>query len=206
MDEGGTLFLDEIGELPLSLQSRLLRVLETGEVRRVGAETARQVDFRLVCATHRDLRAMVAEGAFREDLYFRIARLVIDLPPLRERAVDIQPIAERLLAELTGALGPRELSDEALARLVAHSWPGNVRELRNVVSAAAAATVGTRIEREDIERALCRIGGGARVPLTDETVQSVLARYRGNLSAAARALGMPRSTLRDRARQCARER
>lgn len=198
--EGGTLFLDEIGELPLELQARLLRVLETWEVRRLGSESARRVDVRLVCATHRDLRAMVAEGRFRQDLYYRIHQLPIALPPLRCRPEDVEPLARHFLTSHEGELGPRELSREAVAVLVAQKWPGNVRELRNVVVAAAARCMGRVITDDDVLDALRRSGvDKPEVPL-DEVVEAVRAHY-GNVAAAARALGMPRSTVRDRVRR-----
>jgi transcriptional regulator with AAA-type ATPase domain len=198
--DGGTLFLDEIGELPLALQARLLRVLESGEVRRVGAESARRVNVRLVCATHRDLRAMAGEGRFRSDLYFRIARSVIELPPLRARLEDVEPIAGHVLQGLAAMLGQKALSQEAVERLRGYSWPGNVRELRNVVSAAGASTLGATIERTDIECALMRLGA-LDVPLSQETIDDALQQHSGNISAAARSLGVPRTTLRDRLRR-----
>jgi transcriptional regulator with AAA-type ATPase domain len=198
--DGGTLFLDEIGELPLALQARLLRVLESGEVRRVGAESARRVSVRLVCATHRDLRAMAATGTFRADLYFRIARSVIELPPLRARLDDVAPIAAHVLGGLVPIVGEKVLSCEAIDRLRGYSWPGNVRELRNVVSAAAASTTGLSIERADIELALSRLGA-RDVELSQQTVDDAVAQHGGNISAAARALGVPRTTLRDRVRR-----
>ncbi|AUX23960.1 chemotaxis protein CheY [Sorangium cellulosum] len=136
--EGGTLLLDEIGELPSKVQARLLRFLQTGEVRRVGASRARRVDVRLVAATHRDLMAMVREGSFRSDLYFRLRVLEIRLPPLRERAGDAVRIAESLLerhARATGQL-PLTLSPEARAAIAAARWPGNVRELENAIHRA----------------------------------------------------------------------
>ncbi|MGK4003864.1 sigma-54 dependent transcriptional regulator [Sorangium sp. So ce1036] len=136
--EGGTLLLDEIGELPSRVQARLLRFLQTGEVRRVGASRARRVDVRLIAATHRDLVAMVREGSFRSDLYFRLRVLEIRLPPLRERAGDAVRIAESLLerhARATGRL-PLTLSPEARAAIAAARWPGNVRELENAIHRA----------------------------------------------------------------------
>ena len=196
--DGGTLFLDEIGELPLALQARLLRVLESGEVRRVGAESARKVDVRVVCATHRDLRAMVIEGTFRQDLYFRIARIVLEVPPLRTRTEDMRLLADHFLRELSPVVGPKQLTDPAFARLRSHFWPGNVRELRNVLSAAAFASASQRIERADLERVIERLGGaGARGPTADG-LREALEQHNGNVSAAARALGMSRTTLRDR--------
>jgi transcriptional regulator of acetoin/glycerol metabolism len=196
--DGGTLFLDEIGELPLALQARLLRALESGEVRRVGAESARKVDVRVVCATHRDLRAMVAEGAFRQDLYFRIARVVLEVPPLRARGDDMVLLASHFLSELAPVVGPKQLSEQALVRLRGHTWPGNVRELRNVLSAAAFASAAPRIERAEFERALDRLGATATRGPSADNLREVIEQHGGNVSAAARALGLSRSTLRDR--------
>jgi DNA-binding NtrC family response regulator len=196
--DGGTLFLDEIGELPVALQARLLRVLESGEVRRVGSESARQVDVRVVCATHRDLRAMVHEGRFRQDLYFRIARIVLEVPPLRARLDDIGALTQHVLRELAPIVGGCELTESAMALLRTYPWPGNVRELRNVLSAAAALGCSPQIDRADVERALERVGaqGGPRV--TADTLRQAVEHHGGNLSAAARAMGVARSTLRDR--------
>jgi len=133
---GGTLFLDEIGELPLDLQPKLLRVLELGEVKRVGASRPVTVDVRVVAATHRDLRARVRAGRFREDLFYRLCVVPVTVPPLRQRGGDVRALAEAFLH----AASPRGLllrwSDEALARLEAYDWPGNVRQLRNVVQRA----------------------------------------------------------------------
>jgi transcriptional regulator with AAA-type ATPase domain len=198
---GGTLFLDEIGELPLECQARLLRVLESGELRRVGGESTLRVDVRLVCATHRDLRAMVADGRFREDLYYRIARLVLEVPALRSRPEDVRALARHFLRQVRGELGVRELSSDAEARLVAYDWPGNARELRNVLCAAACATTAPWIDEQDVDRALRRVGGRHPARGQDaEAVQRAVVAYQGNLSAAARALGIPRTTLRDRLR------
>jgi transcriptional regulator with AAA-type ATPase domain len=195
---GGSLFLDEIGELPLELQARLLRVLETGEIRRVGAERTIAVDVRLVCATHRDLRAMVADGSFRQDLYYRIARLVLEVPALRARRDDIPALAQHFLRQVASEVGGRELTAEAHTRLLNYDWPGNARELRNVLCFAAASS-GPYIEASDIERALIRLGdlGVSRLPAS-ETCRLTVAQYGGNKTAAARALGIPRTTLRDR--------
>jgi DNA-binding NtrC family response regulator len=195
----GTLFLDEIGELPLDLQARLLRVLETGELRRVGGEAPVHVNVRLVCATHRDLRAMVADGAFRQDLFYRIARLIVQVPALRQRPEDLRALCGHFLRQITRELGPRTLSDAALSRLLAHDWPGNARELRNVLC-AAASTSGGAIEAHDVERALGYVGGGVPRGVDPEALRRAVAEHAGNLAAAARSLGMPRTTLRDRLR------
>jgi transcriptional regulator with AAA-type ATPase domain len=199
---GGTLFLDEIGELPMSLQSRLLRVLETWTIRRVGGESELPVDVRLVCATHRDLAQMVQAGSFRQDLYYRLANLVLQVPPLAERAEDIVALARHFVRVLARELGGRKLSSAAEARLLLHPWPGNVRELRNVLCAAAALGAGPQLDVQDIERALARVSGPLAAAAPDpEAMQRAVARYGGNLSAASRALNVPRSTLRDRMRK-----
>ena len=136
---GGTLFLDEVGDMPLGMQSRLLRVLQERRVTRIGAESPTPVDFRLVCATHRDLPAMVRSGHFREDLYYRINVIAIRIPPLRDRREDILWLADRMLSELARRPGTaKTLSLEAQQRLYAHSWPGNVRQLNHVLRRAIA--------------------------------------------------------------------
>ena len=136
--DGGTLFLDEIGELTAAAQSRLLRVLQDGEIRRVGATASRRVDVRLVAATHRDLEQMVRDGSFREDLYYRLEVMEIRLPPLRDRGEDVPLLAEYLLDEAcTRMKRPRlGFTAEAGAALRAHRWPGNVRELKNAIERA----------------------------------------------------------------------
>ncbi|MCP4997131.1 MAG: sigma-54-dependent Fis family transcriptional regulator [Gammaproteobacteria bacterium] len=136
--EGGTLFLDEIGELPLAAQARLLRVLQNGEIRRVGSEQSRQVDIRLIAATHRDLKQRVQEGEFRSDLYFRLRVMELTLPPLRERGSDLQELAEYLLDKARTQLNrpPMTLSGDALNAIRQHNWPGNVRELENSLERA----------------------------------------------------------------------
>lgn len=141
---GGTIFLDEIGETSPAFQLRLLRVLQEGEVRPVGATRVVPVDVRVIAATHRDLEQRVRDGLFREDLYYRIACVTFTVPPLRERSGDIGPIARRLLAEIGPALGRGavRLGDDALAALLAYPWPGNIRELRNEISRAVALSEG----------------------------------------------------------------
>ncbi|MGJ7509907.1 sigma-54-dependent transcriptional regulator [Variovorax sp. GT1P44] len=150
---GGTLFLDEIGDMPLSMQARLLRVLQEHKVTRIGAEASTYVDFRLVCATHRDLPAMVRSGHFREDLYYRINVLTVQVPPLRERREDILWLADRMLRELTTASKQRialKLSLEAQQALFAHGWPGNARELNHVLRRALALGAGPTLEPYDL--------------------------------------------------------
>jgi transcriptional regulator with GAF, ATPase, and Fis domain len=139
--DGGTLFLDEIGEMSPGMQSRLLRVLQDGEVRPVGGESVRRVSVRVLCATHRDLEAMVAEGRFREDLYYRLAVMTLRLPPLRERAEDIPALVAHFI--LKHAEGPTpELDRRALSALSCHPWPGNVRQLENEIRRALVLADG----------------------------------------------------------------
>ncbi|MBI5512187.1 MAG: sigma 54-interacting transcriptional regulator [Deltaproteobacteria bacterium] len=150
---GGTLFLDEVGELDLGLQPKLLRVLENRELRRVGAEKTLPVDVRVVAATNRDLRHMVSNGAFREDLYYRLGVVTVELPPLRARREDIPLVAQALLdrfVEKNPAITARGFSKDALERLQAQPWPGNVRELRNTLERAAALADGAEILVEDL--------------------------------------------------------
>ena len=150
---GGTLFLDEVGDIPLLMQVKLLRLLESGTYRRVGSTELRHADVRVVSATHRHLRAMVADGRFREDLYYRLSTFPIALPPLRERVEDIPLLAVALLARVTPDRR-MALSADALALLQRCPFPGNVRELRNVLERAALLSDGVSIEAVHVERAL----------------------------------------------------
>jgi transcriptional regulator with GAF, ATPase, and Fis domain len=134
--DGGTLFLDEVGELPLELQAKLLRVLENGELKRVGSSRPFQVDVRMVAATNRDLLNEARRGRFRMDLYYRLSIVPLALPPLRERRKDIRQLAEHFLGVYTPRGQTVKFTPAALTRLQLHSWPGNVRELRNVVCRA----------------------------------------------------------------------
>lgn len=161
---GGTLFLDEVGELPLDLQPRLLRVLERREVRPLGAERTLDVDVRVVAATHRDLEAQVAEGTFREDLFYRLAEIVLHIPPLHARKEDIPLLAKALL--------PRNrVSSDAEAKLAALDYPGNVRELRNLLRRAAALADRGVIDAAAIEQAL--LVGARRPPVAAPTPEDV---------------------------------
>jgi len=161
--DGGTVFLDEIGELPSAAQASLLRVLEVGAFSRVGSNRELQVDVRIVAATHRDLEAMVEEGTFRSDLYYRLSGVVIEIPPLRERRDEIEPLARRFLHAANKANGRRAegISPETLALLEAYSWPGNVRELRNVIERAVVVTQGALLGPEDLP---VRVRTGGRSP------------------------------------------
>ena len=198
--DGGVLFLDEIGDMPERLQARLLRVLQDGEVTPVGGRPVR-VDFRLVAATHRDLAAAVAEGRFRADLYYRLRHLVLSLPPLRQRQ-PIDPIIDSLMTGFGAAETGIRLAPAAREALRRHDWPGNLRELANLLrTLVALAAPGTVIGIADLPADMTGSPTGA-VPdesdlraLTEEALGRALERHRGNVSAAARALGVHRSTL-----------
>jgi DNA-binding NtrC family response regulator len=149
---GGTVFLDEIGELPITLQAKLLHLLEAGEVTRLGSLAPRRVDVRVLSATNRDLQALMAEGAFRSDLYFRLAGVTVHIPPLRERPLDRDALADHFLACAAAALGrpQRVLSDAARRAIVAYPWPGNVREMRNTLERGVLLADGDVIEPEHL--------------------------------------------------------
>jgi DNA-binding NtrC family response regulator len=203
---GGTLFIDELGELPLDLQPRLLRVLERREVQVLGDDTAVRVDVRVVAATHRDLRALVTEGKFRKDLYYRLAGVVIDVPALRERAGDVVPLARTFLER---ARPGTRLSPGACARLEAHSWPGNVRELRAAMDRAAVLGRGPELTERDLmlepgPEAPATAGPGAgRGPrsleaVEREAIEEALRATGWNRNQAARILGIAAKTLREK--------
>merc|ERR1711974_325234 len=148
--DGGTLFLDEIGELPLEAQARLLRFIQEDEIRRIGSVESNKVDVRLICATHRDLKDMAHNGRFREDLYYRINVMKLELPPLCERGKDILEIAETLLSRRCEALGrgPLKFSPKAIQAITTYVWPGNIRELENAVERAVILCEGEEIDNE----------------------------------------------------------
>jgi DNA-binding NtrC family response regulator len=208
--DGGTLFLDEIGELPLDLQAKLLRALESGEVKRVGASRPLTVDARVVCATNRDLLAQVREGQFREDLYYRLCVIPLHLPPLRSRRGDVLALAEHFLRMFTPRNQTVSFTPAAVERLQAHSWPGNIRELRNVVHRGLLLRKGPAIDSGDItfDVELNRETGVAvpdLVPgmtleqmlgrLERQIVETALRRFNNNRERVARELGVARSTL-----------
>jgi DNA-binding NtrC family response regulator len=150
--DGGTLFLDEIGELPMEAQARLLRFIQEGEIRRIGSVQSRKVNVRLICATHRDLQRLAAEGGFRQDLFYRINVLRLSLPPLRERGKDILFLAERLLETQTARLGRDQmtLSPRAIQAITTYQWPGNVREMEHAIERAVILTEGSEIDNESL--------------------------------------------------------
>jgi two-component system response regulator PilR (NtrC family) len=206
---GGTLFLDEIGEMPTQLQAKLLRVLQSGELRRVGEVENRSVDVRVIAATHHDLRTSIAARRFREDLFFRLNVVPIEVPPLRERPTDIPLLAERFLAQLCQREGwpEKRISAAALAALVEYSWPGNVRELLNVVQHSAIFAEKGEIRPEDLPEAVYRrleppeeVSDAAErqlslAELEREYVLELLRRVGGNKKRAAELLQVPRRTL-----------
>jgi DNA-binding NtrC family response regulator len=201
MADGGTLFLDEIGNLSLSQQSRLLRVLQTGEFERVGSSRTRRADVRLLAATNADLRAEVAAGRFREDLLFRLNTIEVHLPPLRDRADDIPELAALFLGRYSSRYrkGSLRFSPDGLAALRAYGWPGNVRELDHVLERAVLMAPGDTVTAADL--GLRR--EAAPTSLDDMTLEEVeavlirkaLQRHDGNVSLAARDLGLSRSAL-----------
>jgi DNA-binding NtrC family response regulator len=203
--KGGTLFLDEIGELPLELQPQLLRVLENGEIRRVGGSESLSVDVRVVAATNRDLEAEVREGRFREDLFHRLHVLGLTLPSLTARSEDVPVLARHFIREFAPAGEVPALDDTALAKLRAHNWPGNVRELRNVIQRAVLMRAGDELSQDDITFTLTSFeekvatasarAGRTLAELEREAIESELRRAGGNRTRAAEALGISRSTI-----------
>jgi DNA-binding NtrC family response regulator len=145
--DGGTLFLDEIGELPLAAQARLLRFMQEGEIRRIGSVTSKRVDVRLICATHRNLAELAARSEFREDLFYRIDVLRLDIPALRERDGDIVAMANWFIDKQAAKLGvpAKPLSEDSRDALAAHRWPGNVRELQNVIERSLVMSQGAEL-------------------------------------------------------------
>jgi two-component system response regulator HydG len=203
---GGTLFLDEVGDIPLPLQAKLLRVLQEKAVRPVGGSHEVQLDLRLISATHQDLTAMVTEGRFREDLYYRLAVIPLRLPSLRERGEDIMLLATHFLERAAAALGKdlKGFDEAATGWLLRHRWPGNVRELENIVERAVTMAPGPQITLGDlhIEFAPPAPGSGATRPtlgeLEAEYIQRVLEESKGDKVVAARILGISVRTLQRR--------
>jgi DNA-binding NtrC family response regulator len=196
---GGTVFLDEIGDLPLRAQGFLLRVLQEGEIRRVGESLPRPVDVRVVVATHRDLEQMVAEGTFRADLFYRLKVASVELPPLRERDRDVLLLAEHFLRQLRPEVVPR-ISSAARRALLNYRWPGNVRELQNVLSVAVAMAQGSMLRPRDLDLpgrlAVPEIGYHERVlNFRRRLVEEALSGSGGNRAEAARRLGVTRQAL-----------
>jgi len=225
--DGGTLFLDEVGDLPADVQVKLLRVLQEREFERVGGAETIKVDVRVVSATHRDLEKQIADGTFREDLYYRLNVFPIVLPPLRERASDIPVLAEHFVQKYAPAAGKpvRGLDAGALAALGGYTWPGNVRELENVIERALILARGSELTAADLEftrRPVTAAPAAASVPVVTAGARSAdggrplaerlqeqertaivgaIDAAQGNIAHAARALGINRSTLYYRMRK-----
>jgi len=219
----GTIFLDEIGELDLSLQPKLLRVLETKEIKRVGGDRNLDVDVRVVAATNRDIRAMINQGTFREDLYFRLSVIHVELPPLRDRRDDIPVLVRVFLDQLSERWFPGEgkrfeVTPEAMERLCSHPWPGNVRELRNTVERAASLADGTLLGPADFRvqarptTSAAPSSAIAQVPLGMEFkdakqkvvdqfevafLSALLEKHKGNITRCAQEAGLTRYHLRE---------
>src|SRR5882672_7633663 len=208
----GTLFLDEIGDVPAATQVKLLRVLQDREFERLGGTKTLKVDVRLVAATNRDLRAALEEGTFREDLYYRLNVVPIDIPPLREHKEDIPDLANLFLKKFCGDAGRQAvtISPEAANLLMSHHWPGNVRELQNIIERACAMAKTNKIEPSDIHpdsapRNKTVVSSDGFLPngmtldqWEDEMIREALKRAGGNKSQAARLLGLSRNALRYR--------
>jgi DNA-binding NtrC family response regulator len=209
--DGGTLFLDEVGELSKEAQAALLRVLETQRLHRLGGTHEIQVDVRVLAATHRDLKAMVEAGSFRQDLLFRLNPIAIHVPPLRERSGDLDPMIERFVHEASLASGARVrgIEDDARAALHAYAWPGNVRELKNAIEQAVVActvdrirlgdlpkNIGARVDASEGSRPESDVDLRAKVRSYEQTlITEALERVKGDKAAAAKLLGMSVTTL-----------
>ena len=205
--QGGTLFLDEIGDMPLPLQSKLLRVLQEKEYEPVGSNEMVHSDVRVIAATSMDLEAAIKRGEFRADLYYRLNVLPIQVPPLRERLEDIPALSEAILEELRSQ---HELDREALALLAQHAWPGNIRELRNVLERAALLSDDLVLDAEEIRAAIGTFSpvargrvetvegetfAAARERFDRQVIAAALKACEGNVVEAAKRLGLGRSTL-----------
>jgi len=209
--EGGTLFLDEVGDIPLPLQVKLLRFLQERVIERIGSRKAIPVDTRIVCATHQDLERMIAETRFREDLYYRLAEIVVRIPSLAQRPGDALLIARMLLKKLAREVDSpvKGFAPDALAAIDGWSWPGNVRELENKLKRAVIMADGKLVTAEDLDLVPEREDGGflnlkAVREVADRTaITRALARSDGNISNAAKMLGISRPTLYDLLRQYA---
>jgi two-component system response regulator HydG len=213
--DGGTLFLDEIGDMPLALQAKLLRVLQSGEVRAVGSEAVRTVDVRCIAATHRDLKSLVQAGQFREDLFFRLDVLRVRVPPLRERREDIPALVEHFLERCARRIPQGTMAGftpEAFDLLCKYAWPGNVRELENLIERLAVTTAARHVGVAEIREAVGWVRPGdpvsnlLREPMTlaeleDRYIEAVLEKADGNKARAAGLLGIDLSTLYRRQRR-----
>jgi len=207
---GGTLFLDEVGDIPLPLQVKLLRFLQERVIERIGSRRSIPVDTRIVCATHQDLEAMIAAGTFREDLFYRLAEIVVKIPSLAERPGDAVLLAKAFLAKFAKEMNPRVkgFAADALAAIDAWHWPGNVRELENRVKRAVIMADGKAVSAADLD--LTEPGEEevsalnlktAREQADRKVIRHALARSQGNISSTAKLLGISRPTLYDLLKQ-----
>jgi sigma-54-dependent transcriptional regulator len=200
--EGGTLFLDEIGDLDPPIQVKLLRFLESQEIRPVGSDRTRKVDVRIVSATHRDLKRRVRDGVFRHDLYYRLGGTTILIPPLRERPGDLADLRDHFerLAVLRHGLKPARWSNEAIDALGRYRWPGNVRELRHVIDVALVRAAGGPVGLEHLQISsdvdpTANTWEAAQFEFRSRFLEAALHRHGGNRSATARELGISRQAL-----------
>ena len=206
--QGGTLFLDEVGDIPLPLQVKLLRFIQERVIERIGARKAIEVDTRIVCATHRNLKRMIVDGGFREDLFYRIAEVTIAIPHLREREGDAALLASHFLRKFSASRPgpPLRFGPDALAAINLHSWPGNVRELENRVKRAVIMVDGNVISAADLDLAdqpdaAIPTLREARMVADRRTINAALTASAGSISRAARILGISRPTLYDLVRE-----
>jgi two-component system NtrC family response regulator len=208
--EGGTLFLDEVGDIPLPLQVKLLRFLQERVIERIGGRQPIAVDTRIVCATHQDLEAMIAKGLFREDLYYRLAEIVVKIPSLAERPGDAVLLARHFVNRFSRELNPgvQALSPDAMAAIDEHPWPGNVRELENRIKRAVIMADGRTIAATDLD--LSAKAEGESVPINlraarevadRKAIRQAMSRTENNISGAAKLLGISRPTLYDLLKQ-----
>lgn len=208
--QGGTLFLDEVGDIPLPLQVKLLRFLQERTIERIGGRKAIEVDTRIVCATHQDLETMIAAGTFREDLFYRLAEIVVKIPPLAERTGDAVLLAKHFLIQFGREMNPaiKGFAPDALAAIDAWHWPGNVRELENRVKRAVIMADDKLVAAEDLDldQADEDMGEALNLKIARERADRVmirhaLARSEGNISTSAKLLGISRPTLYDLLKQ-----
>ncbi|MFM5916689.1 MAG: PEP-CTERM-box response regulator transcription factor [Novosphingobium sp.] len=210
MANGGTLFLDEVGDIPLPLQVKLLRFLQERVIERIGSRKSIPVDTRIVCATHQDLEAMIADGRFREDLFYRLAEIVVKIPGLADRAGDPVLLAKAFLVRFAKEMNPtvKGFAPDALAAIDSWGWPGNVRELENRVKRAVIMTEGKLISAADLDLVAPDEGTAqvlnlksARESADRHVIRHALARSEGNISSTAKLLGISRPTLYDLLKQ-----
>lgn len=201
---GGTLFLDEIGDLPFALQAKLLRFIQERVIERIGGHEEIPVDIRIICATHRNLQTMAEKNEFRQDLYFRLSEMTIEIPPLRDRKGDVLLLAQMILATINGASKSRKFSEEALMAMESYGWPGNVRELENKIRRAAILSENAQLTAEDLQLAdmdaepdlLRKLNlRQVREEAESNAIRQAIAYAKGNMTRAAELLGVSRPTL-----------